>query len=350
MKSGKRYSRPLALRVGALVLRNPKDRGLIKFLAGRLGVTPQTIHYWVRLARLDELPKIGRPRASKERRSEAEALVRVEMQRQGNPGWRPIAAKLPWLPLRLVQANVKKVKLEREQRRLQNIEEKRVSVEVLAREAIWTIDGTQTKSAPNEKQFNQVIKDRGSLAYRAILSGEPAKAEDITNLLEAMPMLPLVIGSDNDRIYCGERTRKWLEDRQVIHLRSLPRTPQHNGAMEIAMRELKDVAGESAYISSESLVAAAKQLNISKLRGSKGYKTSTVLDAELPVAYSRVTRAEFYQKCRERLSRIDSGPMEWREKRMAEREIIYATLEEYGLIKRTGGDGSVISEKAKIFL
>ncbi len=349
MKSGKRYSRKLALRVGGLVLGSPKDRGLVKFLAERLLVTPQTIQNWKRMARLEELPKTGRPRATEEKRQEVEALVRAEMRSQGNPGWRAVAIKLPWLPVRLIQAAVSKVKREHHVAKVSSLRKARTSVEVLAREALWTIDGTQTKSSPSSKQFNQVVKDRGSLAYRAILSGEPAKSEDITDLLEAMPSLPLVIGSDNDRIYCGEKTSKWLKEHQVVHLKSLPRTPQHNGAMEIAMRELKEAAG-NGYLTPEILINTAKQLNVSRPRGSKGYKTSTVLDAELPVAYSKIGRAEFYKICSERLSRIDSGPMEWREKRMAEREVIYATLEEYGLIRRTGGDGSVIREKAKIFL
>lgn len=350
MKRGKRYSRPLALRIGGLVLENPKDRGLIKFLSERLDVTPQTIGNWTRLARMERRPKIGRPSASPEAKSEAEVLVRQEMRRQGNPGWRPISRVLPWLPVRLVQEFVATVKRERRKQVAQERKSARTSIEVTAREAIWTIDGTQTKRSQKSKQYNQVIKDRGSLAYRAVLSGAPAKADDITGLLEEMPVLPLVIASDNDRIYCGENTSRWLKENKVVHLKSLPRTPQHNGAMEIAMREIKEAAEENGFIEPRNLVKMAKQINEFKPRATRGYKTSTVLDGEMPVAYSKVERAEFYEKCTARLRKVETSPMEWREKRMAEREIIYATLEEYGLIKRTGGEGSVRRENAKIFL
>lgn len=350
MKRGKRYSRQLALRVGGSVLENPKDRGLIKFLSERLEVTPQTLRNWKRLASLENKPAIGRPRATTQRKLEVEAHVRAEMKRQGNPGWRPISKALPWLPVRLIQASVAKVKRERRKEMHLTVRETRVAVRVNAREAIWTIDGTQTKSAPRSRQFNQVIKDRGSLAYRAILSGEPSKAVDITGLLEEMPSLPLVLASDNDKIYCGKHTTEWLEANQIVHLKSLPRTPQHNGAMEIAMRELKEAALENGLTDPPKLAEAAKQINESRLRGSRDYKTSTVLDAELPMAYSKVSREEFYEKCMKRLRQVALSPMEWREKRMAEREIIYATLEEYGLIKRTGGESSVRRENAKIFL
>lgn len=350
MKKGKRYSRQLAVRLGGLVLRNPKDRGLIKFLAERMQVTPQTIGNWRRLALMEERPKIGRPRASEEKKQEVEALVRAEMRRQGNPGWRPIANALPWLPVRLVQAAVANVKLEKGREESLRIKANRTSVTVLAREALWTIDGTQTRESPQSKQSSQVIKDRGSLAYRAILSGAPAKADDITELFEAMPVLPLVVASDNDKIYCGEKTSAWLKEHQVIHLRSLPRTPQHNGAIEIAMRELKEAAEERGLVAAENLARAAKQINEFRPRASRGYKTSTVLDAEMPVAYSTVGRAVFYEKCMKRLRLVESSPMQWREKRMAEREVIYATLEEYGLIKRTGGEDSVRRKNAKIFL
>lgn len=333
MKREKRYSRQLVLQVGELVLRNRKNRGFIKFIAESMRVSPQTIGNWKRLAAKESKPEIGRPKASAHSRSTARKIVAEEMRKQGYPGWRPISNALPNLPVRLVQEAVAKIKLERRKSSAKRIKQQRISVEVTAREAIWTIDGTQTKDERNEKSFNQVIKDRGSLAYRAILSGGPARATDIKELLESAPTLPLVIASDNDKIYCGSETSEWLAANKIVHLRSLPRTPQHNGAMEVAMRELKQAAG---YASPQKLVEIAKQINEFRPRAARSYKTSTVLDAEMPAAYSKVSREEFYEKCTMRLSQISKSTMEWREKRMAERETIYATLEEYGLIKRTG--------------
>ena len=334
------------MRVGKILLTERKNRGLVKCLAERLEVTPQTLRNWKRHTAKADRPKIGRPRHSEVRRQEVDRLVAMEMERQRNPGWRPIAKALPGLPVRLVQASVAEIKKNRRRTVRQKLAAGRTSAEVLAREAIWTIDGLQTRSEDELRLYSQAVKDRGSLAYRAVESGVPSTAGDVIGILGDQAALPLVLASDNDKIYCGKETSAWLAANKIVHLRSLPRTPQHNGAIEIAIRALK----EAAEMSGGTLRDTAKQINQYRLHGSKGYKTSTVLDAELPVAYHKVSRDVFYEKCMTRLSRVNEAPMEWRAKRLVEREVIYATLEEYGLIKRTGGEGSLCREKAKIFL
>lgn len=345
MREKGRFRRELAVRVGSVLLKEQRNRGFLKVLAEGLEVTPQTLRNWKRLAAMEEKPQTGRPRYSQEKVLEAESLVRMELERQGYPGWRPVAKAIPWLPVRLVQSSVAKIKRERRIHIRKKLSSSRTNTKVLVREAVWTIDGTQTKGAEGKK-YNQVIKDRGSLAYRAVMAGDPARADDVVSLLSAMPNLPLVIASDNDKIYCGEKTAEWLRRRQVVHLKSLPRTPQHNGAIEVSIRALKEAAEHRGA----SLATTANQINTYRLLGSKGYKTPTVLDAELPVAYHKVNRAVFYEKCMVRLRRVAEAPMKWREKRLAEREVIYATLEEYGLIKRSGGEGSWCRQNAKIFL
>jgi transposase InsO family protein len=333
------------MRVGELLLRERKNRGILKCLAQVLGVTPQTLRNWRKWAAQAEKPRLGRPRHTQAQRDEVDRLVAAEMEKQCNPGWRPISKALPKLPVRLVQEAVARVKEDCRKRNRKRREAGRVATTVLAREAVWTIDGAQTKPE-GEKQFSQAVKDRGSLAYRAVQSGPPATGEDVVGILESQPVLPLVLASDNDKIYCGNHTSEWLEANKIVHLRSLPRTPQHNGAMEIGIRALK----EAAEPGGKSLADTAKQINECRLWASKGYKTSVVLDAELPVAYHKVSRDVFYERCMMRLRRVAESPMKWREKRLVGREVIYATLEEYGLIKRTGGEGSWCRINAKIFL
>ena len=346
MQKRRRYRREAAVRVGRLLLRERKNRGIVTYFAERLEVTPQTLRNWRRQAVMPERPTIGRPCHSEARRQEVDRLVAIEMERQGNPGWRPIAAALPYLPVRLVQASVAAIKKCRRKTVREKLAANRTTTEVLAREAVWTIDGTQSKDEWDERLFSQAVKDRGSLSYRAVESGVPSTAGDVVGILSAQEGLPLVLGSDNDKIYCGTETSAWLAANKIVHLRSLPRTPQHNGAMEVAIRFLK----EAAKLNGGTLQETAKQMNAYRLHGSKGYKTSTVLDAELPVAYHKVSRDVFYEKCMTRLSRVREAPMEWRVRRLVEREVIYATLEEYELIKRTGGEDSLYRSKAKIFL
>lgn len=335
------------MRVGKILLREIKNRGIVRDFSKCLEVTPQTLRNWRRQAAQEAPPKIGRPRHTQEGRREVNRLVAIEMERQNCPGWRPISKALKGLPVRLVQAAVKAYKEEKEAEAQERIEANRTRTEVLAREAIWAIDGTQSKDEKQARLHSQAVKDRGSLSYRAAEESEvPWVASDVVGILAEQESLPLVMASDNDKLYCGRESSGWFKEKKIVHLRSLPRTPQHNGAMEIAIRELKDAAEWSG----KSLEETAKQLNEYRLHGSKGYKTSTVLDAELPVAYHLVSRDEFYEKCMSRLRRLEESPMEGRAKRMVEREVIFATLEEYGLIKRTGGEGSLCRQKAKIFL
>jgi transposase InsO family protein len=333
------------MRIGRALLGEKKPRGFVKEMAQRVEVTSQTMRNWRRGAASKQTPKIGRPRHTEERRSEVARLVAVEMERQKNPGWRPIAMALPGLPVRLVQDSVARIKRERIQRIRKEMKMRRTKTTVLAKEAVWSIDGLQTPQ-PEENLHSQAIKDRGSLAYRAVESGGPFTAGAVVEILDAMPNLPLVLASDNDKIYCGTVTTDWMREKKIVHLRSLPRTPQHNGTVEIAIRSLK----EAAEGSGESLAEIAQQLNECRLRASKGYQTSAQLDAVLPAAESQVAREVFYEKCMDRLRRVADSPMKWREKRLVEREVIYATLEEYGLIKQTGGEGSLCRGKSKIFL
>lgn len=320
------------MRVGKIAVKEAKNRGVIKLLARVMDVTPQTIQKWKRMARADEQKRLGRPRVNQEKQAQIREAVRAEMERQGNPGWRAISNALPELSVRYVQKYVAEVKRERRVRARQRIKRNRVSTEVLAREAIWTIDGTYLERRAVGAIEAQVVKDRGSLACRVIRIGRAASSRDVIEALDARKALPLVLASDNGASYCSEETAKWLEERKVVHLRSLPRTPQHNGAAEIGIQEMKRIADGP-----EALKSAACLLNNNRRRASKAYKTSAVLDAELPVAYHRVDRAVFYEKCMARLSEVRKRPTTWRERRMGEREVIYATLEEYGLIRRTGG-------------
>ncbi len=327
-----RYRPELAVSIGKMALKEAKNRGVIKLLARGLEVTPQTIQRWKRSARAQKQPKLGRPRIGPAKCEEIKQRVASEMARQGNPGWRAIANALPGASVRLVQKNVAEIKLKRRIAERKRIEQQRKSTEVLAREAIWVMDGTFLERNQGEAAEAQVIKDRGSLAYRAIRTGGTSDAPGVIRTLEASGELPLVLGTDRGSIYCDQRTKAWLKENKVVHLLSLPRTPQHNGAAEAGIREAKALCEAPS-----ELISAASLLNNNRHRASKGYKTSAVLDAELPVAYHKVDRAMFYEKCTARLSEVATRPIKWRERRMQEREVIYATLEEYGLIKRTGG-------------
>lgn len=336
--------------IGKWLLEARSDKTLVPFFSKRLEVTPRTLRNWRKAAQSGKISRIGRPRYPAQMREAAMSLVAIELERQGYPGWRPIAAALPELPIRLLQACVQSLKRAHRKRIRQVRKDNRISMDVLARETIWTMDGTQVGRAENGKAVEvQVIKDRGSLAYRAMRTGAPAVSSDVTRLFEHVKQaagLPLVCSTDNGAIYCSQETREYFEREKIVHLRSLPRTPEHNGSAEIGIRDVK----ETTQLTGMAIESTAEKINRNRLFGSKSFKSPSQLDEELTVAYNKVSRDEFYERCMNRLCKVSRSTLSRKEKRRAEREVIFRTLEEYGLIQRTRGNRPYMSENAEIFL
>ena len=225
---------------------------------------------------------------------------------------------------------------------------------------MWGQDGTHLGRVRDGGTAieSQVIRDRGSLSIIGLHTGRSADHRDVVELIEATALTrdsyPLVYGRDNGSIYHHPDVLAHLAEHQVIVLRSLPRTPQHNGATECSIGELKATAqlGKGCRLDMAAaetrMEAAAARLNNNRMRASKEFKTSRELDEKLarPEA-SR--RALFYQLCRSRMQAALVGQKSVRAGRMAEREAIFRTLEEFGFIKRTQGGNRYVS-KSEIIL
>jgi transposase InsO family protein len=251
------------------------------------------------------------------------------------------------VPTRLVQRYVRLFKRQRDGHQRRRIERCRVSVEVLARDVIWVQDGWHMGRLMDGRALeSQLFKDRGSLRTVCWDIGLAQSQEDLIAQLEAMRLsrgLPLVVSSDNLSSCCGRLVQAYLEYYEVIHLLSLPRTPQHNGAAECHIRELREVTGFRKGMLHGGVVEPASRLLCAvgqldgRLRASKGYKTAVELDAALPMGYNVVGRARFYREACKRMKTAVLGARSWREARMAEREAVYATLECFGLVRRVRG-------------
>ena len=145
--------------------------------------------------------------------------------------------------------------------------------------------------------------------------------------------LPLVIGTDNGSMYTSKKVQEFLAVNKVIHLRSLPRTPQHNGAMECAIREIKEVANLNNY----SMEQAVGVLNASRLRARFLFKSSEQADEEMTVGYDEEVRTRFFEICQSRFKIAEAGSGNARSKRMTERKIVFETLEQFGFIELNRG-------------
>ena len=191
-----------------------------------------------------------------------------------------------------------------------------------------------------------------------IKTGQAANAVYVMTFFEKAKEcrgLPLVIGTDNGSAYCNEEVSDYLHREKVVHLLSLPRTPEHNGSAEIGMRELKDEAmlGKGVTLASLSaphalLVQATNRINI-RLRGSKKFKSANDLDDTLLDARDMIDRDVFYDECQQGISDLRGCHLNGRELRKKERELILKTLEKYGAIQQTRG-GRIYGEKQEVIL
>ena len=330
-------------------------------LAHSLGVDVRTIWNWRKSAEDGRSEKkIGRPQYTRVQHRHAIWRVGREMRRQGYPGWRAIREKLGGdVPTRLIQFYVGGFKKKRSDRKKARVLRHRVKVEVMARDVIWGQDGTHVGRYDGESIESQVMRDRGSLSIIGVQTGAVANHEDVLILFESVAQArsgyPLVWSRDNGSMYSHEAVRAHMAEHEVVELRSLPRTPEHNGAAENTNREIKDVAelGKgcrlvTAELAHMKMSKAQVLLNNNRVRRSKGLKTAAELDERLP-SVAAVDRGAFYQKCQSRMKQAVATGKTVRAGRQAEREAIFRTLEEYELIKRTRG-GKPYAPKSEIFL
>jgi transposase InsO family protein len=271
-------------------------------------------------------------------------LVARELKRQGYPGSSAIAIELKGkVQLRLIRKYVTEIKERRRLRKLEEIKNTQVRVEVKAVNAIWTQDGTHLGRKNGKSIESQIIKDRGSKKIIGAFTGHAANGIEVVNMFERLKHergLPLVWMSDNGAANCNKEVCNYLEKEKVIHLRSLPRTPQHNGAAEVMMKEIKNdcLLGKKTVLVCEKdaharLVNSILKINKNRRRMSLSFKSSDEMDDEMCVNGKEVDRALFYNEYENGIKSIVNIKSA-REKRMREREIVMCLLEKHEMILR----------------
>lgn len=311
-------------------LREEKNNLKVKEVAKMLEVSERTLSNWQQKYKEVKLKKIGRPKEIKQ----LATYVKVgrAWKKQGCPGWRPIKADLGGqVSTRQIQAIIARLKLLQRVKHRKNIEKSRQSISVRSKNIFWSQDGAQYKG----KKY-QVIKDRGSQKIIKVKKIRRSNSYAVIKAIEECKKkrgLPLVLGTDNGSDYISKQLERYMEANKIIHLRSLPRTPQHNGAVECAIRELKEAATANRI----SLESAGKILNKNRLRASFLFKTSDEMDEELVSSYAEEVRERFYASCKERLSAECAGIKNGRSRRLQERKVILKMLEQFDLIKINRG-------------
>lgn len=314
----------MRLRIGQRINEAGRRSFNLHDVSRALGCSERTIRNWCRQAEKD-VPKMGRPSRSPEELKEAREIVFKEMHLQGSPGWRPISAALNGkVTVRLVQKFVAEYKLDQKKKR----NPKRM--EVAGKNVIWSMDGAITKD--ESKVENQVIKDRGTKCWVGFKSNPDAsKAADVIEAIDESIRLngyPLVLATDNGAAYTNKVVRRHLRKLKIIHMKSLPRTPQHNGAVEVGIRELREI-----MMSKDINLKDAMEVANARLRkyGNKWMNSYSVFENG-DMLYNKEERELFYKTCTKQLSDLAKLPLRPKEKRLKERELVFKELSKRGLV------------------
>jgi transposase InsO family protein len=166
--------------------------------------------------------------------------------------------------------------------------------------------------------------------------------------------LPLVWSTDNGSAYCNAVVERFLERQRVVHLRNVPRTPQHNGWAERAIGELKaesGLRGDGVLASDaealERLAAAHERLDGRRLRAKLGGRTAVQADRSDRCWYSAADRERFYADTRRAQQAAAATAHTARERRRAERRAVLEALEQLNNQSTHRGDASPAAEKGE---
>jgi hypothetical protein len=232
----------------------------------------------------------------------------------------------------------------------------RVSLTVHFRDVLWAEDGGQFGTVAGDPLLAEILRDVATTKTLAVGIG-PATGEDLVALLQYMKstrgILALVLSVDNGGPQKSRELADYCEQEGVIVLRNLPRTPRHNPFAERTIRELREESGLDANtpLKDEAegmarLQAAWRRLDNRHYRPKHGYRTAATVDKETPGWYPQVDRARFYAAARKAIEEAVRGCSTARARRLAEREAIFRTLEDFGLVSRTRG-GQPISRSGQ---
>lgn len=253
------------------------------------------------------------------------------------------------MPTRLLRRLLRETKARLRRRERARIARRRVHVEVLARDALWSVDATHVGKGDEAVVVREVATTR---TIDIGLGGAPDAAALVRALERARHergCLPLVLALDNGGPMRSEELRSWAEREKVVLLFSMPRTPQHNAWSERGMRELKEEAGiptrrrrardEAGPREGDvaARLARARRVLDRRPRASRGGRTAIAVDAALPPWYRALARERFHEAACSAIRDALAVPGTTRARRRAEREAILATMERSGLIRRTRG-------------
>lgn len=345
-----------------------------------MGVSTKSLSRWRRQA-TKGWPGPGRPGHPVLARLGALRRVRAVLEKLG---WRrglgtvlsELAREGLELPVRLVRWALAAWKRRHRLRVQSQIEAKRAQVRVLVRDAVWSQDALHLDGLGGEATWGRLLVDRCTREHPALALSGPPNSRESVSLLERLRVeegrVPLVLMTDNGSENRGALVR-WAREQQVVLLYNQPHTPQHNGAGERSIGELREeleelvgqhgtgagaaapapdpvpVLGAAALDAGPGLRAqigrAWWRLDHLWPRPCLGGRTAAEVAAKAGRAYDPDRRARFYAACCRAVEDAVRGVPRKRARRRAEREAVWRVLEQHGLVIRRRGSAPWPSPK-----
>lgn len=347
-------------------------------LARTVGVSPRTLRNWRDREGRSGSP--GRPRHGEAVREAAREHTERAWRAlpSGQDGWRSVCEvhlrEGLAVPLRLVQESLRALKREQRARERTRIAEQRVHVEVLARDALWSLDQMHVSRDEQGALKALAVRDGLSPHTLGLSLGPPPGGQDVMRLLGHTAAVrgawPLVLQVDNGPENKNADVERCLRSAQVIVLWNEPRTPEHNPRIERSIGSLRRASGlgkrrtrgadpsqgpvclsEAGVLETRTSLCARllhswRHLDETPRAGLLGL-TPVELDRLAPRAEDLVCRARFYREVCEELRRVALEPIGARARRKLERETIWNALQRFGLVTRTRGGRLVPTVKAE---
>lgn len=349
--AARRVPREERLRIGRLLREENLSRKERLALAEATQVTLRALRNWKRLDPEEKVAPPGRPRVEAGALAELHGRVREQLEIQGwdtgeGPIYRALGGRYPLARVRRVLKALKAEK-RRVQRALQ--EAARVSVKVHYVDAVWSMDATHLGRDPLGQAVQaEIVREIASTRTIGIAVGRQSTGEDVVAILERVARergsYPLVLLTDNGGAYISDALAQWCRDHQVLHLYSMPRTPQHNAPSEHGMLELKGDAmlGKGTLVldieeARATLCASRDRIDGHRLRRTRRWMSAVQYDRATPHWSVRVSREEVWERATCEIERALQDYPSKRDQRRAVREAIYATLAAFSIITRTRG-------------
>jgi transposase InsO family protein len=317
------------------------------------GVTERAVRYWLHAEGGASSPKTGRPPYPDDVRWQVFRIVlRLWRELPERAGWRTVlAAAGGMLPVRLVQESLREIKRIYRARLARGRARRRQSVRVLAANVLWHMDATQVGRTPDGAEVQaQAVRDAARPTVLATTVGPVVTADDALRALLAAILvagaLPLVLVTDNGSAYTSVVFTTLLRALRIVHLRNLPRTPEHNARAERVFRDWKDDEELGRGVLLPDVDTAAVRVGRA-CDAQERLAALTQRPLPLTLVYTDEQRERFYRAVRRRVRGAVLPDQTARERRLAEREAIHAVLEEHRLIQRTRGGAPLVARKTE---